>query len=147
MICNTELICLSSVIVCLLILLTQGSVSGYTGKEVVISLGNAQSFPVNATTNNRIIVNVNYSTSDTTLVGQKINAVMKVHTSNGTVIKTTSFPSGFIANKTDSARMVTNVPKSYAHNVTTEIVFMDLSKINTLSNIVKVQPVISGSIK
>ncbi|HEX9320011.1 MAG TPA: hypothetical protein VF884_13845 [Nitrososphaeraceae archaeon] len=114
---------------------------------MVISLGNAQSFPVNATTNNRIIVNVNYSTSDTTLVGQKINAVMKVHTSNGTVIKTTSFPSGFIANKTDSARMVTNVPKSYAHNVTTEIVFMDLSKINTLSNIVKVQPVISGSIK
>ncbi|HEX9320121.1 MAG TPA: hypothetical protein VF884_14400 [Nitrososphaeraceae archaeon] len=50
---------------------------------------------------------------------------MKVHASNGTVIKTTSFPSGFIANKTDSARLVTNIPKSYAQNITTETVFTD----------------------
>jgi len=91
-----------------------GSVLGYTGKEVTIRLGSAQSFPVNGTINHRIIINVNYSTSDSTLLGQKINAIMKIHSSNGTVIKTTSFPSGFTANKTDTARMVTNIPKSYA---------------------------------
>ena len=124
-----------------------GSVLGYTGKEVTIRLGSAQSFPVNGTINHRIIINVNYSTSDSTLLGQKINAIMKIHSSNGTVIKTTSFPSGFTANKTDTARMLTNIPKSHAQNITTETVFTDLNKTNILSNIVKTQPVLSGSIK
>lgn len=144
----THLFCLWRVLAGLFIfLLMQGTVSGYTGKEVVIKIGNAQSIPVNGTSNHRIIVNVNYSVSDPILVGQKINSVTKVHASNGTVIRTTSFPSGFIANKTDSARMVTNIPKSSVQNITTETVFTDLSKINILSNIVKAKPVPSGSIK
>jgi hypothetical protein len=125
----------------------QASVSGYTGKEIAIKQGNAQSAPVNGTTNHRIIVNVSYSVSDPTLIGQKINAVMKVHSSNGSIIKTTSFPSGFIANKTDTAELLTNIPKSYAQNIITETVFTDLNKTNILSNIVKTQPVLSGSIK
>jgi hypothetical protein len=125
----------------------QASISGYTGKEIAIKQGNAQSAPVNGTTNHRIIVNVSYSVSDPTLIGQKINAVMKVHSSNGSIIKTTSFPSGFIANKTDTAELLTNIPKSYAQNITTETVFTDLNKTNILSNIVKTQPVLSGSIK
>jgi hypothetical protein len=125
----------------------QASVSRYTGKEIAIKQGNTQSAPVNGTTNHRIIVNVSYSVSDPTLIGQKINAVMKVHSSNGSIIKTTSFPSGFIANKTDTAELLTNIPKSYAQNITTETVFTDLNKTNILSNIVKTQPVLSGSIK
>jgi hypothetical protein len=143
-----RLVCLSTVLVGLFILLaTQVSVSGYTGKEIAIKLGNAQSASVNGTTNNRITVNVSYSVSDPTLIGQKINAVMKVHSSNGTVIKTTSFPSGFIANKTDTAELLTNIPRAGAQNITTETVFTDLNKTNILSNAVKTQPVLSGSIK
>lgn len=145
---STRLACLSSVIVGLFILFAiQASVSGYTGKEIAIKQGNAQSAPVNGTTSHRIIVNVSYSVSDPTLIGQKINAVMKVHSSNGSIIKTTSFPTGFIANKTDTAELLTNIPKSYAQNITTETVFTDLNKTNILSNIVKTQPVLSSSIK
>jgi hypothetical protein len=143
-----RLVCLSTVVVGLFILLaTHVSVSGYTGKEIAIKLGNAQSASVNGTTNNRITVNVSYSVSDPTLIGQKINAVMKIHSSNGTVIKTTSFPSGFIANKTDTAELLTNIPRASAQNITTETIFTDLNKTNILSNAVKTQPVLSGSIK
>lgn len=143
-----RLFSLSTVLVGLFILLaTHVSVSGYTGKEIAIKLGNAQSASVNGTTNNRITVNVSYSVSDPTLIGQKINAVMKVHSSNGTVIKTTSFPSGFIANKTDTAELLTNIPRASAQNITTETIFTDLNKTNILSNVVKTQPVLSGSIK
>ncbi len=143
-----HLVCLSTVVMGLFILLaTQLSVSGYTGKEIAIKLGNAQSASVNGTTNNRITVNVSYSVSDPTLIGQKINAVMKVHSSNGTVIKTTSFPSGFIANKTDTAELLTNIPRASSQNITAETVFTDLNKTNILSNVVKTQPVLSGSIK
>lgn len=125
----------------------QVAVLGYTGKEIVISLGNAQSYPVNGTANYQIKVNVTYSVSDPNLVGQKINAVMKIHSSNGSVIKTTSFPTGFTANKTDTAQLLTNIPRVLALNVTTETVFTDLNKTKILSNVVKTLPVLSGPIK
>jgi hypothetical protein len=124
----------------------QGTVLGYTGKEVVIKLGNAQSTPVNGTTDYKINVTISYSVSDPGLIGKKINAVMKVHGSNGTIVKTTSFPTGFIANKTDTARLLTSIPKVYVQNITTETVFTDLNKTNILSNVVKTLPELSGSV-
>lgn len=72
---------------------------------------------------------------------------MKIHSSNGSVIKTTSFPTGFTANKTDTAQLLTNIPRVLGQNVTTETVFTDLNKTNILSNVVKTLPVLSGSIK
>jgi hypothetical protein len=118
-----------SVIVSLFLISLQ-EVLGYTGKEIVIKLG--------------IKVNVSFTVSDPTLIGQKVNAVMKVHPSNGSVIKTTSFPNGFIANKTDSVRMLTNIPILLAKYITTETVFTDLNKTVFLSNVVKAIPTISG---
>ena len=131
----------------IVLLVVQGTVSGYTGKEITIKLGNAQFAPLNDTNNYQIKLAVNYSVSDPALIGQKINAVTKIHSSNGTVIKTTSFPSGFVANKTDTAELLTNIPKLTAQNVTTETVFTTLNKSNVLSNSVKTLPTLSGPLK
>ena len=38
--------------------------------------------------------------TDPSLIGQTLNAVMKVHSADGSVIKTTSFPMEFITNST-----------------------------------------------
>ena len=122
--------------ICIL-LAVQGTVSGYTGKEITLKLGNAEFIPLNGTTNYQIKINVNYSVSDPNLIGQKVNAVMKVHAADGTVLKTTSFPSGFAANITGTTQLLTNIPKIIARNITTEIVFMDLNKTNVLSNTVE----------
>ena len=65
---------------------------------------------------------------------------MKVHSSDGSVIKTTSFPTGFIANSSGVTYLLTNIPKSAAQNITTETVFTDLNKTNVLSNIVQTPP-------
>ena len=120
-----------------IVLFIHGTVFGYTGKEIIIKLGNAQSAPLNGTVFYKIIVNISYTVSDPNLIGKRINAVMKVHALNGTVVKTTSFPSGFIANRADTARMVTNIPISIARNITTETVFTDLNKTKVLSNVIK----------
>ena len=125
-------------------LVVQGTVSGYTGKEITLKLGNAEFIPLNGTTNYQIKINVNYSVSDPNLIGQKVNAVMKVHAADGTVLKTTSFPSGFAANITGTTQMLTNIPKIMARNITTEIVFMDLNKTNVLSNTVETLPHIAN---
>ena len=129
--------------ICIL-LAVQGTVSGYSGKEFALNLGNAEFIPLNGTTNYQIKINVNYSVSDPALIGQKVNAVMKVHSADGKVIKTTSFPSGFAANITGIAQILTNIPKIIARNITTEIVFTDLNKTNVLSNTVETLPHIAN---
>ena len=129
--------------ICIL-LAVQGTVSGYSGKEFALNLGNAEFIPLNGTTNYQIKINVNYSVSDPALIGQKVNAVMKVHSADGKVIKTTSFPSGFAANITGTAQLLTNIPKIIARNITTEIVFTDFNKTNVLSNTIETIPHIAN---
>ena len=122
-------------------------VSAYTGNQSNITLGDAHFAPLNGTTNYQIKLNVNYSVSDPTLVGQKLNAVMKVHSSNGSVIKTTSYPLGFTAYNTGTLQLLTNIPIAVAQNITTETFLTDLNKTNILSNPVKTLPIISPPIK
>lgn len=128
------------------VLISMGSKSntfGYTGEEIIIKLNNAQFIPTNGTSNYQVKVIVNYSVSDPVLVGQRINAVMKVHSENGSVLKTTSFPTGITANETGSALLVTNIPKALAQNINTETFFTNLNKTSVLSNIVKTLPPIN----
>ncbi len=120
-----------------------GAISAYAVNQSNITLGNAHFAPLNGTTNYQIKLNVNYSVSDPTLIGQKLNAVMKVHSSNGTVIKTTSYPLGFTANNTGTIQLLTNIPIAVAQNITTETFLTDLNKTNILSNPVKTLPTMS----
>ena len=127
-----------------ILLAVQGTVSGYTGKEIVLKLGNAEFIPLNGTTNYQIKINVNYSVTDPILIGQKVNAVMKVQVPDGTVLKTTSFPSGFAAQIFWLCTTVDQYTKIIARNITTEIVFTDLNKTNVLSNTVETLPHIAN---
>ena len=115
-------------------------VSGYTGGEISIKLNNTQFTWLNDTANYQIKVFVDYSISDPILIGQKMNAVMKVYSSDGSLLKTTSFPARFPVNKTGGTHLLTNIPVSPAQNITTETVFTDLNKTNPLSNPVKTTP-------
>ena len=98
-------------------------------------------------TNYQIKINVNYIVSDPALIGQKVNAIMKLRSPDGTILKTSSFPSGFDGNQTGTAQMLTNIPKIVAQNITTEIVFTDLNKTNVLSEPVKTLPTLSSPVK
>ena len=125
---------------------THAVVSAYTGNQSNITLGGAHFAPLNGTTNYQIKINVNYSVSDPTVIGQKLNAVMKVHSSNGTVIKTSSYPLGFTANSSGTIQLLTNIPITVSKNITTETFLTDLNKTNILSNPVKTLPTISPPI-
>jgi len=122
-------------------------VSAYTGGEISIKLNNTQFTRINDTGNYQIKVFVDYSVTDPTLIGQKINAVMKVYSSDGSLLKTTSFPGGFPVNRTGSTYLLTSIPVSPAQNITTETVFTDLNKTNLLSNPVKTTPHMTDLIK
>ena len=122
-------------------------VSAYTGGEISVKLNNTQFTRLNDTGNYQIKVFVDYSVTDPTLIGQKINAVMKVYSSDGSLLKTTSFPGGFPVNKTGGTYLLTSIPISPAQNITTETVFTDLNKTNLLSNPIKTTPHMTDLIK
>jgi hypothetical protein len=120
----------------------EGPVDGYHGKEVSLTLKDAIFAPIPGTTNYQIKVLVNYSVSDPALLSQKLNAVMKVYSANGTILKTTSFPAGFNATKNGTQQLRTNIPISKIENITTVTTFTDLNKTFVMSNPVKTLPLI-----
>ena len=122
-------------------------VFAYTGAEISINLNNTQYARLNDTGNYQIKVFVDYSVTDPTLIGQKINAVMKVYSSDGSLLKTTSYPAGFLVNKTGGTHLLTNIPIPAAQNITTETVFTDLNKTNQLSNPISTTPHTADPIK
>ena len=94
------------------IIVTAGTlvqVSAYTGGEISIKLNNTQFTRLNDTANYQIKVFVDYSVTNPTLIGQKINAVMKVYSADGSLLKTTSFPAGFLVNKTSGTHLLTSI--------------------------------------
>jgi hypothetical protein len=89
-------------------------VSAYTGGEISIKVNNTQFTRLNDTGNYQIKVFVDYSVTDPALIGQKINAVMKVYSSDGSLLKTTSFPGGFPLNRIGSTYLLTSISVSPA---------------------------------
>ena len=116
------------------------SISGYNGNSVILKLWNSSFIPTTGTTDYQIKVIVNYSLTDSSLIGQKINAVMKIHGASGEVVKTISFPNGFSANNYGTTQLLTNIPKLLSGNLTTEVYFTTMNKSNVISNTINTLP-------
>ena len=116
------------------------SISGYTANSVILKLWNASFIPATGTTDYQIKVIVNYSLSDPSLMGQKINAVMKIHGASGEVVKTSSFPNGFSANNSGTTQLLTNIPKLLSGKLTTEVYFTTMNKSSVISNSINTLP-------
>ena len=76
----------------------------------------------------------NYTVNDPSFLNQKINSVMKVYATNGTLIKTSSSAEGFIVDQTGSQRHVTTITNSTMQNVIAVVQYTDLAKTLPLSN-------------
>lgn len=106
---------------------------------IVISLANSSFVPLTNTDANQVRVSAKYTVDDASLKNQKINAVMLVFAPNGTLLKTTSFPSGFIAKSTGvTDALKTNFQDKSLKSILANITFTDLSKSKSLSNILTV---------
>jgi hypothetical protein len=110
----------------------------YHGQEVLLALDSAQFIPrLNTTEGSQVKVLVNYTVNtvnDPSIVNQTINAVMNVYTSNGTLIKTSSFPAGFTANNFGTQQLATTIKGNPIQNITTVITITNAAKLIPLSN-------------
>src|SRR5215208_7213239 len=67
------------------------------GQEITITLHNSSFGALTSGGGNQVSVFANFELNDNSIAGQTINAVMEVYAPNGTLIRTSSYPNGFVA--------------------------------------------------
>ena len=114
--------------------LTQNAFA-YHGQEVILSLDNSTFSPLTTGTGNQVRVLANYNIQNSSIVGQTINAVMKLYTLNGTLIKSSSYPSGFIAQNTNgTAELKTTIEDPTIQSAIANITLTNAAKTEVISN-------------
>lgn len=104
------------------------------GKEVSLELNSASFAPLSSSPGNQVKVGVNYTTINNTLIGNTINAVMKVYAINTTTIKSTSFPNGFNATRSGMEEIKTTIIGNSTQNIIAVVQFTDLTRTIPISN-------------
>ena len=117
----------------ILFLLTLPIVLAYHGQEISITLNSAEFIPLGKE-GNQVNVFSNYTLNDPSFLNHKINSVMKVYATNGTLIKTSSSADGFIVNQTGSQRHATTITNTTMQNVIAVVQYTNLTKTAPLSN-------------
>jgi hypothetical protein len=102
-------------------------------------VSNSSFVPLTNTDANQVRVGVEYTIEDESIENEMINAVMKVYAPNGSLIRTTSIPSGFTAQGEGGVEVLktTFLDKSM-QSILANITFTDLTKKVPVSNAITV---------
>ena len=111
----------------------------FAQQQSTISIDRATALPLVNAEGNQVKVVVNYSMGDGSYIGQRINAVMGIYDRvNGTLIKLTSFPNGFILNNTEgSIQMASTLTDPKIQNISTIVTLTNAEKSEKYSNDVR----------
>jgi hypothetical protein len=112
------------------------------GQEITITEDLALFIPLTVG-GNQVNVLVNYTANDPSIVDQMANSVMKVYTTNRTLIKTSSSAEGFIVNQTGSQRHATTIADTTLREVIAVVQYTDLAKTTPLSNPLRVDLILN----
>jgi hypothetical protein len=104
-----------------------------------ISVIQATALPLINTEGNQVKVIINYSIGDQSIVGQRINAQMGIYDRvNGTLIKLSSFPDGFILNDTaGTIQLASTLNDPKIQNISTITTLTNEGKTEKFSNDVR----------
>ncbi len=104
-----------------------------------ISVEQATALPLTTAEGNQVKVRINYSMGDGSVIGQKINAIMGIYDrENGSLIKLTSFPSGFVINSTEgTAQLSSTLTDSNIQNISAIVTLTNFEKSEKYSNDVR----------
>jgi hypothetical protein len=127
---------LVSIYVCLSL---SSAVDLFAQRQGTISVIQATALPLVNAEGNQVKVVLNYSIGDESIVGQRINAQMGIYDRiNGTLIKLSSFPDGFILNNTaGTIQMTSTLTDPKIQNISTIVTLTDAEKTEKYSNDVR----------
>jgi hypothetical protein len=109
------------------------------GQEITLTLHNSSFGSLSSGGGNQVSVFASYDLNDNSIAGQTINAVMEVYAPNGSLIRTSSYPNGFIAQSSGGVEgLETTIRDPTIQSITANITFRNLDKTAILSNDLKV---------
>jgi hypothetical protein len=109
------------------------------GQETTLTLYNSSFGSLTSGGGNQVSVFASYKVNDNSIAGQTINAVMEVYAPNGSLIRTSSYPDGFIVQSSGGVEgLETTIRDPTLQSVTANVTFRDLSKTAVLSNDLRV---------
>jgi hypothetical protein len=110
------------------------SAFGDHGQEIVLSLNNSSFAPTSPDGVNKIKIVVNYATQDPMTAHDLVKGVMKVYSSNGTLLKTSSSPTPFPVSASGKLQLTTVLGENTIENITANIVFTNPIRTEIVSN-------------
>jgi hypothetical protein len=104
-----------------------------------ISVKQATALPLVNTEGNQVKVVIDYSMGSESLLGQRMNAIMGIYDRiNGTLIKLSSFPDGFILNNTaGTIQLASTLSDPKIQNISTIVTLTNADKSEKYSNEVR----------
>jgi hypothetical protein len=132
----------TTVIICFVVISPPHASFANHGQEITITEDLALFIPLTVG-GNQVNVLVNYTANDPSIIGQIANSVMKVYTTNRTLIKTSSSAEGFIVNQTGSQRHATTIADSTLREVIAVVQYTDPAKTIPLSNPLRVDLILN----
>jgi hypothetical protein len=104
-----------------------------------ISIVRATALPLVNAEGNQVKLVINYSLGSESLVGERVNAVMGIYDRiNGSLIKLSSFPNGFILNNTaGTIQMTSTLTDPKIQNISTIVTLTNGEKFEKYSNDVR----------
>ena len=111
----------------------------FAQQQGTISIDQATALPLVNAEGNQVKIVVNYSMESESFLGQRINAVMGIYDRlNGSLIKLTSFPDGFILNNTEGTiQLASTLIDPKIQNISTIITLTNAEKSEKYSNDVR----------
>jgi len=115
------------------------------GQEITLTLHNSSFGSLSSGSGNQVSVFASYELNDNSIAGQTINAVMEVYAPNGSLIRISSYPDGFIAQSSGGVEgLETTIRDPTIQSVTANVTFRDLDKTAILSNDLRVNLDLDG---
>jgi hypothetical protein len=109
------------------------------GQEITLTLYNSSFGSLTSGGGNQVSVFANYKLNDDSVAGQTINAVMEVYAPNGTLIRTSSYPEGFVVQSSGGVEgLETTIKDTTLQSVTANVTFRSADKTEALSNSLRV---------
>ena len=113
--------------------------------DIKIKLANATFLPLTNTNANQLKVSIEYDVKNKGIRENIINGIMKVYSPNGTLLKQSSFPNGFLANVSGTLVFKTSFKDPNIRDVIAYGIIIDLGKINHLSNTITSELILQKS--
>jgi hypothetical protein len=116
------------------------------GQEVTLTLHNSSFGSLSSGGGNQVSIFASYELNDNSIPGQTINAVMEVYAPNGSLIRTSSYPNGFVAQSSGGVEgLETTIRDSTVQSVTANVTFRNLERTAILSNDLRVDLNLDGA--